>query len=765
MIKHLSTLILFFGVISLQAQECITGRVLDSHSKAPVEGVSVRVKGSTVGISTSHDGSFRICPPNQPPYSLVFSHITYVSKEITILSNEQSIEVLLSQTMVPIEQVVFTATLSPKTTREVPAMVSVIDSTQLTASPATNVDNFLRTIPNLFVDRSKGVFSKNASVSMRGLDGSNRVLILYDGTPLNKTSYGFINWSLISPDIVEQIEVVHGPSSALFGNNAMAGVINIRTKEPADKPFYGMVGAEAGGFGFKGVKATLGGSTALFGQDIRIVANGFWRDGDGYIAEPLAIRDSTNVPLYLTEKGINVKALVPLSDSSSFYVGTNIYTDKRGAGRAVYLADGSYDAYTTNRIHLGYNGQLGKSKVDIYGFAQRERYDRQNESLNKTGDNYRIYHTDQLSGDMGIWANLSRKIVANNSVTVGVDVKHGFMEAVDIYRTSTDNIRRDGKVSFAAAFIQDEQSLLNGKLRLLGGLRLDYAQFYDGLLEVKNPTSNTGFPDDTTSHFSTNSWYSLNPKIGLRFIPNSRLSAYISVSSGFMPAKLDDLVSSRRITKGFKLANPQLQPEHLVTYELGGNVRLAKPLQLDAAIFFSQGRDFQYFVSTGDSIDTGADDIRPIVMRKNISAVEVYGGEFTLRYTPTKWLYARASYSFNHSTITDFRVDPLLDVDLTGNGLAEVPMSQASVEVFLTLKKFANLGVIWIHTGKQWGDDINSHHVKAWNTFDLRVWREYRGIKASMDVFDLFDNPYIDKKGLVSPGRYFLFTLSYSFGG
>jgi outer membrane receptor protein involved in Fe transport len=198
---------------------------------------------------------------------------------------------------------------------------------------------------------------------------------------------------------------------------------------------------------------------------------------------------------------------------------------------------------------------------------------------------------------------------------------------------------------------------------------------------------------------------------------------------------------------------------------VGGNVRLAKPLQLDAAIFFSQGRDFQYFVSTGDSIDTGADDIRPIVMRKNISAVEVYGGEFTLRYTPTKWLYTRASYSFNHSTITDFRVDPLLDVDLTGNGLAEVPLSQASVEVFLTLKKLANLGVIWIHTGKQWGDDINSHHVKAWNTFDLRVWREYKGVKASLDVFDLLDNPYIDKKGLVSPGRYFLFTLSYSFGG
>jgi len=757
---------LFLFIISVSAisQDCVTGRVIDSQSKQPLPGVTVKLKSGNLGVSTDMDGRFRICPPASPPFSLEFTHVGYSKYEVAITTWGALSEISLTSSPWPIDQVVVTATLSPQSTREVPAMVSVIDSTHINASPATNVDNFLRTIPNLFVDRSKGVFSKNASVSMRGLDGSNRVLILYDGTPLNKTSYGFINWSLISPDIVEQIEVVHGPSSALFGNNAMAGVINIRTKEPADKKFYGSVGAEAGGFGFKGVKSTLGGTTTLFNQDVRIMASGFWRDGDGYIAEPPEIRDSTNVPLYLTEKGVNIKALIPFSDSTSFYVGTNIYTDKRGAGRAVYLADGSYDAYTTNRLHIGYNGYIQKFKFDIYGFAQREVYDRQNESLNKTGDNYRIYHTDQQSGDVGIWANMSRKIVPNNHLTFGVDVKHGYMEAIDIYRTSTDIIQRNGKVTFGAIFLQDEQTLINKKLRILGGLRLDYATFYDGLLDVQSPTSNTGFASDTTSNFGKNSWYSLNPKLGVRYIPNHWLSTYISVSSGFMPAKLDDLVSSRRISKGFKLANPDLQPEHLVTYEVGGNIKIGSSLKFDAALFYSQGRDFQYFVSTGDSIDAGADDIRPIVMRKNISSVDVYGGEFSVRFTPTKWLYTRANFSFNHSTIKGYDVNPELDVDLTGYGLAEVPQQQASVEVFLLSERIANLGVIWIYTGKQWGDDINSHHIKPWNTLDLRVWKEFNGVKFSMDVFDIFDNPYIDKKGLQSPGRYFLFTLGYSFG-
>jgi outer membrane receptor protein involved in Fe transport len=230
-----------------------------------------------------------------------------------------------------------------------------------------------------------------------------------------------------------------------------------------------------------------------------------------------------------------------------------------------------------------------------------------------------------------------------------------------------------------------------------------------------------------------------------------------------MPAKLDDLCSSRKITKGFKLANPNLQPEHLLTYEIGGNLKIGPMLRFDAALFFSEGQDFQYFVATGDSIDTGGADIKPIVKRDNITSVEVYGGEFTARFTPAKWLLARASYSFNHSTIVNFEVDPLINIDLTGNGLAEVPQDKTSVEVFYINNKVVNLGIIWTRIGKQWGDDINSYYIEPWNTFDLRVWKEYRNVKISMDIFDLLDNPYIDKKGLMSPGRYFLFSVEYNF--
>ncbi|HPV56350.1 MAG TPA: TonB-dependent receptor [Tenuifilaceae bacterium] len=742
------------------AQHCVKGKVVDSESQKALQGVAVIVKGTTRGVITDSTGTFSICNQSRID-ALIISHLGYFPVEAKVVGGNDVLMVTLKPTVISIEQVVVTATLNPQSTWEVPAMVTAIDSVNVKGSPNTNVDNFLKTIPGLFVDRSNGVYSKNASVTMRGLDGSNRVLILYDGAPLNKTSYGFINWSLISPDLVDQIEVVHGPSSALFGNNAMAGVINIRTKNPIDSPFYGTVTAEAGGFGLLGARATLGGKIPVLKKGVNLMTYGFWREGDGYIAEPLAIRDSTNMPLYLKEKGATFKMFIPVTDSSSFFVGGNIYTDKRGAGRTVYMSDGSYDAYTTQRIRFGYNGKVEEYLLDIYGFAQHEVYKRQNENLNTSAE-YKLFHTIQVSGDVGLWANASRQLIFSNNITFGIDLKHGWMDAEDIYRTSTDYVERDGKVTFAAAFVQDEQNLFNGKLKILAGLRFDYATFFDGYLNVVDPTKNTGFANDTVAYFPENSWQSINPKLGVRFMPYDWMSVYGSVSSGFMPAKLDDLCSSRKITKGFKLANPSLKPEHLITYELGGGVKFNNMIRLDIAAFYSNGSDFQYFVSTGDSIDTGGSEIKPIVKRENITSVRVYGGEISLKVVPVKWMLLRGNYSFNRSKITDFEANPLVNIDLTNKALAEVPIEQASIEAFV-VSKYVNVGLIWTFIGEQWGDEVNSYKNDSWNTFDLRIWKEYKDFKLTLDVFDLLDKPYADKKGLMSPGRFFQMSLSYSF--
>ncbi|HSA04850.1 MAG TPA: carboxypeptidase-like regulatory domain-containing protein, partial [Tenuifilaceae bacterium] len=146
------------------AQHCVKGKVVDSESQKELQGVAVIVKGTTRGVITDSNGNFSVCNQSRID-ALIVSHLGYFPVETKVVEGSDILMVALKPTSIPIEQVVITATLNPQSTWEVPAMVTAIDSVSVKGSPNTNVDNFLKTIPGLFVDRSNGVYSKNASVT------------------------------------------------------------------------------------------------------------------------------------------------------------------------------------------------------------------------------------------------------------------------------------------------------------------------------------------------------------------------------------------------------------------------------------------------------------------------------------------------------------------------------------------------------------------------------------------------------------------------
>jgi hypothetical protein len=138
------------------------------------------------------------------------------------------------------------------------------------------------------------------------------------------------------------------------------------------------------------------------------------------------------------------------------------------------------------------------------------------------------------------------------------------------------------------------------------------------------------------------------------------------------------------------------------------------------------------------------------------------GGEVSFRINPLKWIILKGNYSVNHSEITKYNANPIANINLDGKSLAEVPIEQASAELVL-LSRFVNGGLVWVYIGPQWGDEVNSYKIDSWNTYNLRLWKEYKSIKFTLDIQDLLDNPYTDKKGLISPGRFFQLAVTYSF--
>jgi vitamin B12 transporter len=160
--------------------------------------------------------------------------------------------------------VVVTATSTPMTRDRVPASVTVLDGAALRAEGITHVSDALRQVPGMAVVQS-GSFGAPTSLFTRGAQ-SNYTKVLVDGVPVNDPG-GAIDLGFLTIDDVERIEIVRGPTSVLYGSDAVAGVVQIFTRHGALRP-RGALSARGGTYGTYDVEANA--ELPLYGGSIAI---------------------------------------------------------------------------------------------------------------------------------------------------------------------------------------------------------------------------------------------------------------------------------------------------------------------------------------------------------------------------------------------------------------------------------------------------------------------------------------------------------------
>ncbi len=670
-------------------------------------------------------------------------------------------EVTLNDT-VHIDEVIISANRSSRLIDDVPGRFEKIDTKTIEEMPIQNTDEILRSVANVYVNRSWGIFSQNASVTMRGLDGSSRVLVLLDGTPLNKSAGGSINWHLVPSTNIDKVEVLKGPASTIYGNNAMAGVISIITKDPV-KPIQGDVGILGGSYKTFGGDLNLSGSNVKNNKGLSWSINSFYRQGDGYILVPEEITDSTDVNVSIKEFNLGTKLSYQFNKNHKIEIGYNFYDDLRGQGRQVYEESGDYISLQSHYLRANYQGTFKKTVLNALVFYNHENEFKQTESISSNSGKYKLSDRDSYKDDYGLWINATTFLSDNNILTYGIDFKQGKADVTNTYHTSTDVLKYYGTLDFYGFFVQDEIKFANDKIVIVAGARMDFAKYYNGQLIVENPTSNTGFVTPFDENFIQSSWSSFSPKLALKYNFAKAYSIYISYSKGFMPPKLDDLSKSGKIRKGFKLANPELGPEYLTNYELGFNLKFIDKITIEPSVYYCIGKDFQYFVGTGDSIDTGGEDLKPVYQRQNIAGVEVIGAEISVNYRILKELHFSANYTYNHSTINQFNDQGDSEKDLTGKYLIEVPKHMAYAGIGWNNKYF-NTTISYNFISSQWYDDENTILLEAYDMIDLLISKEFgKHFYASLTIQNILDNEYIDRKGYLSPGRYITGEIRYRF--
>jgi iron complex outermembrane receptor protein len=348
--------------------------------------------------------------------------------------------------------------------------------------------------------------------------------------------------------------------------------------------------------------------------------------------------------------------------------------------------------------------------------------------------------------DMGVLFSINRELFTNNTLTGGLEIKQGSIDGGDYYQTprqindSTqvyDTVYNAGIIRIIAGYVQDEYTFLNNKISLIAGLRFDRVTFTKGDYLTTDPWN-------TTPELKDHAWSELSPRLGLRFNFIQELSAYISYSHGFRASILDDLTRTGWMWVGPKYANPELGPESIDNYEIGLDVFPINKLKISASAYYAIGKDFLYYVSTGDSLYG-----RAIYIRENVTNVNIKGAELEVGYEPFHNFNILANYTYNDSKIDEFDERP----ELENKYLTYVPKYTASVSLFWK-NKIVNTSIRGLYKGEQYSNEENTEKIDPYFTFDIQLSKSIRqNYIVSLDVQDIFDNKHMETSNYISPGR------------
>ncbi len=482
------------------------------------------------------------------------------------------------------ENVVVSATIAPEVEPAVSASVTVISRQQIEKSGKTDVLELLREVPGVDVVQSGGAGTV-ASVFLRGAT-SFQTLVLIDGVRVNSPYGAGYDFSSLSTQNVERIEIVRGPFSALYGADAVGGVVSILTRAASAEP-SGRATAAAGNRGFheETLFATAGAgpfALSLSGRDVHdggdpqvvsgtTVDHSAWRDRQAsaqFAWTPTdAFRTGVNVDRTFARTEIPSDGSVPTPNRTTDFAQT-IWTVPVQAR----LAD---DNTLTGSL----------SEVDLHPTAA------------DPDDPSGFFASDTVAKTRGARAADSWTASAENTVSAAASWERSTVDS----RGSFGPIIADRAISLWGIGAEDQWTLAGGRLKAVGGIRYDrHSQF--------------GSATD--------------PRVSVVWNVDAADALRASYGTAFRAPSIVDLYYPF-------YGNPDLKPERSRSYEVALS-RSADPWRFDIALFRNDIRDLiQYDVA--------------LQLPGNVGSARTEGVEVSAAWSARTPLSGRVSYTYLHA--------------------------------------------------------------------------------------------------------------------
>ena len=369
--KILLMLVSVWGWSNLPAVEIprqVSGRIT-SNTGETLPYANIWIKNTTTGCSSDENGNFTLQLPREGNYTLVVRYTGFEPLEKQIyLKGDTALHFTLNEDHLNLNQVTVTATRTPKLLKDAPIITKVITAQDIRKlNPVTLIDVLERELPGIEFVREMD--KKTQSINMHGM-GGNYILFLIDGERMAGETLDNIDYNRLDISSIERIEIVKGTACALYGSNALGGVVNIITRN-TKKPFEAYAGARYGSHN----EQQYNGSVGFKNSRVSSLTSAVYKSRDNYylngvnengvqIANPVYGGKDYNLNekliwspadvLSFTAKGGMYSRDVEIND-----VLNNRYRDFNGGIQMNYLLSGKQNL-TVSYLYDQYN------KYDIY---------------------------------------------------------------------------------------------------------------------------------------------------------------------------------------------------------------------------------------------------------------------------------------------------------------------------------------------------------------------------------------------------------------
>lgn len=691
----------------------VRGIIMDAQSHEPLTGVIVMDVHNKTGTATQMNGTFSINLFNKED-SLLVSYTGYLKK--IVRADNHHLVISLQPSLTALNELVVTASRTAQKRTDVPVAISVISPTMIRQTKPVTLDQVLNKV--------SGVYMVDLGNEQHTMDirqpigfGSN-YLYLEDGIPI-QTVGDFNHNALIEINQadVDRIEVVKGPSSSLYGSDAVGGAVNFISKRPAAIPDVEWT-MEGSNWGYRRTDLTASNTFDKTG----VLLSGYYADQQGgYMTHDnfhkLAL--TAGIDQQLSEKAkltgeatwINYYTDMPGGLDSAHFFNKNYKTFYTFTSRTVHAwrARVTWDQkwsehqqsfltfyYRNNAIGqnpfyrikttsnpLKANGEINNDSFQSYGILGQ--YDRK----------FQLWDTRLIAG---IQAEATPAGYVANYISVDRNAAGFFTNY-----TKTDSLLTDYRVNLlnGAAYIRLQTSPMEN-LRIIAGVRYDQLDY--NFRNHLPASAFTGAPD------GKNDFSQITPKIGFTYDFGNDRGIYANYSIGFAPPDMSDLYNGVKI--------PFLQPARFFNYEAGGWLSFSDHKgYADVSLYRMNGRNEIVSVRLADGYE----------INQNAGKTLHYGVEYEVRYKPfSQWQFRLSGTNVEHRFVEYIQNGK----NYNSNEMNDAPhwIMNTEATYYPGFLKGFDASLEWEHISSYYMDQANTQKYPGYDIFNARInytWKKF----------------------------------------